>query len=235
MISLPRFRTFVLCLLAPFLFAWIGFVLFPWSELGHLQPIKDEGSTDIVPWDAPGAAHQGEQVYAVNGCVYCHTQQVRAATSGADIIRGWGTAKITGDDGKSADITRRTYPRDYIWQHQVFLGNSRNGADLSNVGTRFANASALYRYLYDPAKVNGHSSMPAYRFLFVTQKISGMPSENALTFDPGDELAPAAGYEIVPSAEAKSLVAYLLSLKKDYHLKPDEAGIPYVPPTPDKS
>jgi len=42
--------------------------------------------------------------------------------------------------------------------------------------------------------------------------------------------APAAGYEIVPTTEAKSLVAYLLSLKKDYHLKPDEAGVPYVPP-----
>ena len=34
----------------------------------------------------------------------------------------------------------------------------------------------------------------------------------------------------VPTADAKSLVAYLLSLKKGYHLKPDEAGIPYVPP-----
>ena len=45
-----------------------------------------------------------------------------------------------------------------------------------------------------------------------------------------DKDAPPAGYEIVPTAQAKSLVAYLLSLKKGYHLKPDEAGIPYVPP-----
>ena len=34
---------------------------------------------------------------------------------------------------------------------------------------------------------------------------------------PADD-APPAGYEIVPTAEAKSLVAYLLSLKKGYHL-----------------
>jgi cytochrome c oxidase cbb3-type subunit 2 len=72
--------------------------------------------------------------------------------------------------------------------------------------------------------------MPAYRFLFVTQKISGQPSQDALVLPDAD--APPAGYEIIPTAQAKSLVAYLLSLKKGYHLKPDEAGIPYVPPSP---
>jgi cytochrome c oxidase cbb3-type subunit 2 len=224
MIPFSRLRNLVFVLLLPFLFAWIGFVLFPWLEIGHLPPIQDEGSNDITPWDASGEAHQGERVYAANGCFYCHTQQVRAASSGADIIRGWGTAK--DDEGK--EVTRRTYPRDYIWQHQVFLGNSRNGADLSNVAQRFPDAHALYRYLYDPDVLSPHSSMPAYRFLFVTQKISGMPSEDALVLTGAD--APPAGYEIVPTAEARSLVAYLLSLRKGYHLKPDEAGIPYVPP-----
>jgi hypothetical protein len=43
--------------------------------------------------------------------------------------------------------------------------------------------------------------------------------------------APPAGYKIVPTDDARSLVAYLLSLKKDYHLKPDEAGVSYVPPS----
>ena len=54
-------------------------------------------------------------------------------------------------------------------------------------------------------------------------------SEDALILPAAQ--APPAGYEIVPTAQAKSLVAYLLSLKKGYHLKPDEAGIPYVPPS----
>lgn len=224
MIPFPRLRTFLLALLVPFLFAWTGLVLFPWVLLGHLPPIQEEDSTNIVPWDVSGAAHQGEQVYAANGCAYCHTQQVRPASSGADIIRGWGTAK--DDEGK--EVTRRTYPRDYIWQKQVFLGNSRNGADLSNVGARFPDAAALYRYLYDPTILNPHSSMPSFRFLFVQQKISGAPSVDALILAPTD--APPAGYEIVPTPAARSLVAYLLSLKKGYHLKPDEAGIPYTPP-----
>jgi len=222
---ITNFRAFFALLLVAFLFTWFALVVLPWVELGHLPPIQDEGGTDITPWDVSGAAHAGERIYAADGCAYCHTQQVRAATSGADIIRGWGTAK--DDDGK--EVTRRSYPRDYIWQGQTFLGNSRNGADLSNVAARFPDAAKLYSYLYDPYVLNPHSSMPAYRFLFVTQKISGQPSVDALVLPAGD--TPPAGYEIVPTAEAKSLVAYLLSLKKGYHLKPDEAGIPYVPPS----
>ncbi len=221
------FRTFLFLILGSFLFTWFLLIVVPWTELGHLAPITDDSSTDIKPWDAPGAAHQGEAVYASLGCAYCHTQQIRPANSGADIIRGWGTATDEGDDKK--EITRRTYPRDYIWQHQVFLGNSRAGADLANVAHRFPTAAKLYTYLYDPYLLNAHSSMPAYRFLFVTQRITGLPSNDALVLDSAD--APPPGWEIVPSAQAKSLVAYLLSLNKGYHL-PDENG---PVPRPSKS
>jgi cytochrome c oxidase cbb3-type subunit 2 len=224
-----HFRHFFWLFLAVFMFSWFGLVVLPWMELGHLAPIESEGSTDITPWDTTGAAHQGERIYAANGCAYCHTQQVRPLSSGADITRGWGSAKDA--DGK--DVTRRSYPRDYIWQGQTFLGNSRDGADLSNVAQRFPDAAGLYRYLYDPYILNPHSSMPAFKFLFVTRKVSGQPSEDALVLTDTD--APPAGYEVVPTAQARSLVAYLLSLKKGYHLAPDEAGIPYMPPTPDKS
>ena len=223
---MTNFRDFFAFIFVIFLATWFGLVVLPWVYLGHLPPIAEEGSTDITPWDSSGAAHAGEHIYAVNGCAYCHTQQVRDAGSGADIIRGWGTAK--DEDGK--EVTRRSYPRDYIWQGQTFLGNSRNGADLSNVGERFPTAAALYSYLYDPYVLSPHAAMPEYRFLFVTQKISGQRAADALDLPVAD--APPAGYEVVPTAQAKSLVAYLLSLKKGYHLKPDEAGIPYVPPAP---
>ncbi|MEJ0000233.1 MAG: cbb3-type cytochrome c oxidase subunit II [Verrucomicrobiota bacterium] len=223
---LGDFRKFLRALLAIFLFTWVALVVFPWLELGHLPPIQLEGDTDIVPFNVSGLAHAGEHVYAVNGCAYCHTQQVRPASSGADITRGWGTAKDA--DGK--DVTRRTYPRDYIWQGQTFLGNSRDGADLSNVGARWTDAAKLYAYLYHPEDLDPHSSMPAFKFLFITQKISGQPAADALVLPDGVGAPP--GYEIVPSADAKALVAYLLSLKKGYHLPQDEAGVPYVPPAP---
>jgi len=219
------FPKFFVLILAAFMFTWFALIVLPWISLGHLAPITEEGSTDIKPWDVPGAAHQGEAVYASLGCAYCHTQQIRPANSGADIIRGWGTA--TDDSDEKKEITRRTFPRDYIWQHQVFLGNSRTGADLTNVAHRFTTAAQLYRYLYDPYILNGHSSMPAYRFLFIKQRISGLPSNDALVLAPAD--MPEPGWEIVPTADAKSLVAYLLSLNKGYHL-PDESG-PVAPPS----
>ena len=222
MMGSKNFGNFFALILVAFLFTWVGLVVLPWMELGHLAPIVDPTTNDITPWDKPNEAHAGEHVYAVNGCAYCHTQQVRPATSGADIVRGWGTAR--DDDGK--EITRRSYPRDYIWDHQVFLGNSREGADLTNVAARFPTAAALYRYLYDPAIAADHCSMPKYHYLFLTRKISGQPSADALVLPEAD--APPAGFEIVPTSEAKVLVAYLLSLKNDYHL-PDEKG-PVPPP-----
>src|SRR4029078_7017016 len=65
---------------------------------------------------------QGEHVYAANGCVYCHTQQVRADYIADDIERKWGN--------------RRSTPRDYIFDRPVFLGKMRMGQDLSNIGAR---------------------------------------------------------------------------------------------------
>lgn len=222
---IPSFRLFLFLVVATFAFAWFGLIVLPWSEIGHLQPIKDEGSTDITPWDSPNTAHQGEQIYAANGCAYCHTQQIRPASSGADFIRGWATAK--DPDGK--EVTRRSFPRDYIWQGRTFLGHTRFGADLSNVGARFTDAASLYHLLYSPEANNAQTTMPAYKFFFTKRKIDGQPSADALVFS--SEQAVPAGYEIVPTPEAKALVAYLLSLQKGYHL-PDEKGP--VPPPADK-
>jgi cytochrome c oxidase cbb3-type subunit 2 len=224
MIPAPRFRDFVWPVLGAFMLTWILLVVMPWCELGHMPPVINDTDNTIAPWDKPNEAHAGERVYAANGCAYCHTQQVRPDTSGADLVRGWGTAN--DEDGKA--ITRRTFPRDYIWDHQVFLGNSREGADLTNVAQRYPDAAKLYSYLYDPHQPGFHTSMPSYHFLFIKRRINGLPSQDALILPPED--APAAGFEIVPSPEARALVAYLLSLKNDYHL-PEENG-PVPPPAP---
>jgi len=127
---------------------------FPWLELVICLPSRRrEHRHHAMGFLRRG--HQGEPVYAANGCAYCHTQQVRppapaptSSAAGHGQGRGW------------QGCHRRTYPRDYIWQGQVFLGNSRDGADLSNVAQRFPDAAGLYRYLYDPYVLNPHSSMP---------------------------------------------------------------------------
>jgi cytochrome c oxidase cbb3-type subunit 2 len=127
---------------------------------------------------------------------------VRGENEGADIDRGWGK--------------RRTVARDYMFDHYVFLGNSRLGADLANIGVRQTDPQWFYRLLYDPRSVHPESVMPSFRYLFRTQKISGQASADALKLNgPG---APRSGYEIVPTEEGKAIVAYLISLKKNYAL-----------------
>ena len=103
-----------------------------------------------------------------------------------------------------------------MFDQQVFLGTSRLGADLTNVGVRQTDPQWFYRILYAPQTLSPEISMPAYRWLFQTREIQGQPSVDAVKLEGPD--APPAGYEIVPTSEGKELVGYLLSLKKNYPL-----------------
>jgi len=105
-----------------FAFSWIGLTVIPTWQIGHLNPESDEEGTDIYPRPQSGLFERGERVYAANGCVYCHSQQVRADYAADDIERKWGN--------------RRSAPRDYIFERPVFLGKMRMGQDLANIGAR---------------------------------------------------------------------------------------------------
>jgi cbb3-type cytochrome oxidase cytochrome c subunit len=121
---------------------------------------------------------------------------------GPDITRGWGK--------------RRTVAEDFLYDYPVMLGSERVGPDLANVGVRQPDPNWHLRHLYAPhIEVKG-STMPPFRFLFEKRRIERAPSPDALVLPP--ELAPPAGYEIVPKTEAKALVAYLTSLQADVPL-----------------
>jgi cytochrome c oxidase cbb3-type subunit 2 len=74
-----------------------------------------------------------------------------------------------------------------------------------------------HRHLYSPRSINVDSNMPSYRFLYQTRRINDAPSDDALKFS-GSE-APPEGWEIVPTYDAKCLVAYLMSLNQSHPLK----------------
>jgi len=105
-----------------FAFSWVGLTVIPNWQIGHLNPQSDEEGTDIYPQPQSGMFERGARVYVANGCVYCHSEQVRPDYAGADIERGWGN--------------RRSAPRDYIFERQVLLGKMRMGQDLANIGAR---------------------------------------------------------------------------------------------------
>jgi cbb3-type cytochrome oxidase cytochrome c subunit len=265
-----------------FAFSWAGLVLIPNFQIGHLDPQSDEEQTDIYPMPKSGMADRGRRIYAANGCTYCHSQQVRADYAASDIDRKWGT--------------RRSAPRDYLFERPVLLGKMRMGPDLSNIGKRApseeespspapqtspgaspaaspatsaapsaspappaavspstspakvvaANSPAAapaspspaaspsadktpaqdgppqysaawhHRHLYSPRSVTLDSNMPAYHFLYEKRRISGERAADALNLSAAD--APPDGWEIVPTYDAKCLVAYLMSLDQSHDL-----------------
>lgn len=88
-----------------------------------------------------------------------------------------------------------------------------------------------YRHLYDPRSVSPYSTMPPFRFLFEKRRITGEPDADALRF--GDELT-AGGWEVVPTADARALVAYLMSRDQTHELKEVKSATPVSPPAPGK-
>ncbi|MGH8046320.1 MAG: cbb3-type cytochrome c oxidase subunit II [Chthoniobacterales bacterium] len=187
-------------ILLVFASSWVGLVAYPYLQLGNLQPAATNDGLEPAPM--PGAAIAGESVYAANGCVYCHSQQVRPAWLSTDIAKGWGP--------------RQTVARDYIRQRPTFLGTMRTGPDLTNIGVRQPTVQWHYQHLYEPDTVTPGSIMPSFRFLFKIQPVNDRPSfESVPVHGPN---APPPGYEVVPTQEARELVAYLLSLRHNYPL-----------------
>ncbi len=257
-------------LFGTFAFSWVGLTVIPNFQIGHLEPQSDEEGTDIYPMPQSGMVERGRHVYTANGCVYCHSEQVRADYAGPDIERKWGE--------------RRSAPRDYIFARPVLLGKERVGQDLANIGQRAPaeeespapsvapspagspvaaspaakapapaakaptsaakasppaakapapvatppqiqstpgsppkySAAWQHLHLYSPRSFYVDSDMPAYRFLYEKRHIDGERSNDALDLTGSD--APPAGWEIVPTYDAKCLVAYLMSLNQSHPL-----------------
>lgn len=204
-------RQFVLLLFVAFFVPWCFLIARPYSKLSKAEPVlvdaEDPGKGTYPP-ERSNIYKDGEIVFARQGCANCHTQVIRPTFLGIDSFkRGWGSEQ------EALAHTRETRPEDYIGDRYAFLGIQRNGPDLANVGHRVKDATWLHSHLYDPRQHNDWSSMPSYRHLYVKRKVQGERSAEAL--DLKGDLAPPAGYEVVPTDDARSLVDYLMTLKRD--------------------
>lgn len=145
-------------------------------------------------------ASRGLQVFIAEGCVGCHTQQVRNIATD----RIWGKRpSIPADfaDNKRLGIWRST---------PSLLGTERTGPDLTNVGSRQGEIWH-YIHLYNPRAVVPESIMPSYPWLFKTKTSAGLGDQvvnvpDAYKDRPADV--------IVATQRAEHLVAYLNSLKQ---------------------
>jgi len=141
--------------------SWVTFVMSPQLQIGRLTPATNLVTQEFYPNAYEGEAGQGAQVYRANGCVACHTQQIRA--------------NDFGPDKAMFSAIRQSTAWDYLYDQPVQLGDQRLGPDLASVGLRMDRA-ALLQKLYNPRQTAPGSVMPSYSYLFDK---NGQPSPRA--------------------------------------------------------
>ncbi len=191
------------------------------SELPELALYKNSLNANLKDWngglpktlwrgtDKDIAAEMADRLKSVGV-----KSETRIVATGVDIARGWGS--------------RQSVAADYLYDTPVQLGSLRAGPDLANIGVRAPDVNWQLQHLYAPRSLVKNSTMPAFRYLFTVQKIGAQPAPEALVLP--KEFEPADGFEVVPTAEAKELAAYLVSLKSNVPLY--EA--PFTPIIPTK-
>jgi len=227
------FRTFILSLSTSFGVAWLAIIVIPYYKMRSLEPVLVEdgdGTNAVYIPKRAGRIADGAEVYAANGCYQCHSQVVRPTYAGNDMFRpDWGG--IAGDEERG-DTRRETNAFDFEGEKFAHIGVARLGSDLSNLARRVEAIYAkgddpekwLYTHLYNPRlkPERRESTCPSFRFLFKVTAVKGNPSADSLPF------AVEEGMEVTPTSDARALVSYLLSLKKD---QPVPSSLNFSPPS----
>jgi cytochrome c oxidase cbb3-type subunit 2 len=190
---MTRVLVLLLGALAALIFAVLVLIVVPAQMLRGEKP-----SARLEPYTP--VQLRGREVYIANGCVYCHSQQVRDPSFTTDVARGWGS--------------RPTVPSDYVFDTPHLMGTMRTGPDLINVGSRLPDPQWHLVHLYQPRALVPWSIMPAFPFLFEEKDVAEA-GDRVLSLP--KEYQPE-GKVVVSTPEADALVAYLLALKRDYPL-----------------
>jgi hypothetical protein len=169
--------------------------LIPGSTVPGADKLVQSAPTNILMGVEQSVAAAAVERLSVGGAKV----DTRIVGVGPDLAREWGEA--------------RSVAADFLYDYPVLLGSQRLGPDLSNIGRRRPDANWLFGKLYAPRQSETNSVMPPYRFLFQKRRIEFHPSPDALDLPP--ELVGERGVEVIPTPEAKALVAYLLSLRSD--------------------
>lgn len=158
----------------------------------------------------------GLAVYIAEGCVACHTQQVRDL----EMDRTFGRASVADDYAHTTPLGP------WAPYAPAVLGSSRTGPDLANVGARQGSETWQAIHLYNPRAVVPDSIMPGYPWLF--DEVATVPEgKTAVPLPPSH--APE-GTNVVLNDKGEALVAYLLSLEQPpleedaAHVDTDEAA-----------
>lgn len=146
-------------------------------------------------------AVKGKAIFVANGCVACHTQQVR----NVDMDKMWGTRPSIAADYAAIHRT------DFWRNTATLMGTERTGPDLTDIGNRQPSADWNLVHLYNPRIVVRESIMPAYPWLFTIKK---EPSKSDVVVNIPEPYLNGREGKLVATKDALYLVAYLQSLKQ---------------------
>lgn len=97
---------------------------------------------------------EGEHIYAIEGCWYCHTDQTRTLIQ--DVV-------LNGSDSYPAPPSSAN---EYIYQKVTFPGTKRNGPDMSRVAIKRPSRDWHIGHFWAPRTASKGSIMPAFRHFF---------------------------------------------------------------------
>lgn len=165
--------------------------------------VNNQSNNAVLPNAVPLSedAIKGKAVFVANGCVACHTQQVR----NLDMDKMWGDRpSIAADyaDNHRTDFWRNT---------ATLMGTERTGPDLTNIGLRQPSKDWQLPHLFNPRIVVKESIMPAYPWLFT---IKDNVATNDVVVNIPEEYLKGKKGKVVATEEALQLLAYLQSLKQ---------------------
>jgi cytochrome c oxidase cbb3-type subunit II len=165
--------------------------------------ISNQNNNAPLPDAEPlsGIALKGKEVFVSNGCVACHTQQVR----NVEMDNVWGERPSIAAD--YSNHTRMSW-----WMNTATLmGTERTGPDLTNIGNRIASEDWHLVHLFNPRIVVEESIMPSYPWLF---EIKDKADEGDKVVNVPVSLLRNVTDVVVANEEALQLVVYLQSLKQ---------------------
>ncbi|ACU61240.1 cytochrome c [Chitinophaga pinensis] len=168
-----------------------------------LPAISNEQNNAPLP-DAPVLSEdavKGKALFVANGCVACHTQQVR----NVEMDKIWG-----GRPGIAADYADN-HRTDLLHNTATLMGTERTGPDLTNVGKRQPSRDWQLVHLFNPRTVVEQSIMPAYSWLFT---IKDSVQEGDVVVNVPEAFLTSTHQKVVATREALQLVAYLQSLQQ---------------------
>jgi cytochrome c oxidase cbb3-type subunit 2 len=168
-----------------------------------MPALQNQKNNAPLPGSVPlsGDALAGKSVYVAEGCVGCHSQQVR----NVDMDKMFGSRPGIASD--YANLKRMN-----VWQNTAtVMGTERTGPDLTNVAERQSSKDWHLMHLFNPRSVIPQSIMPSYEWLFEI-KDSALKTDVVVNM-PANFLGGRTG-KVVAKKEALQLLAYLLTLKQ---------------------